>query len=300
MYKINNVKMSDIDKRVVQFKDRARNDTPVYPYTRHYSVIDENNKELDDYLYEYNVNSLDPSAGPTTIYTLSGAIARVPNAYRNKRGLTLSFLSSSDLVESHIWVCGTQIDAMGNDISSAEVPPLKKNWIDIIRTLNYARVSPITTGSSINSVKLARATGSVAGAYGSISLGESSNASTRGSFVSGLGTKTSNDYERAQGKYNQTHTSSVPAGKTLYSIGIGTSNDDRTNAFEIMQSGDAYLIGVGNYNGKNQGSGAHTLQDMLEDQQVSTAEIDALFSGGGGGGGSESGSALDSNLSTNL
>lgn len=74
------------------------------------------------------------------------------------------------------------------------------------------------------------------------------------SHAEGVDTVTSNTAEHAEGKFNKSNKadgSFGSAGNTLHSIGIGISASDRKNAFEIMQNGDAYLLGVGGYDGKN-------------------------------------------------
>lgn len=74
------------------------------------------------------------------------------------------------------------------------------------------------------------------------------------SHAEGVDTVTSNTAEHAEGKFNKSNKadgSFGSAGNTLHSIGIGTSASDKKNAFEIMQNGDAYLLGVGGYDGKN-------------------------------------------------
>ncbi len=74
------------------------------------------------------------------------------------------------------------------------------------------------------------------------------------SHAEGVDTVTSNTAEHAEGKFNKSNKadgSFGSAGNTLHSIGIGTSASDRKNAFEVMQNGDVYLIGVGGYDGKN-------------------------------------------------
>lgn len=52
---------------------------------------------------------------------------------------------------------------------------------------------------------------------------------------------TTNENEVAFGKYNVSNTDSEPSGKTAFSIGMGTSNDDRKNSVEIKENGDLYL-----------------------------------------------------------
>jgi len=57
--------------------------------------------------------------------------------------------------------------------------------------------------------------------------------------------------EHAQGGYNKSNSGETPADKTLHSIGIGTGEDARKNAVEVMKNGDVYINGVGSYDGTN-------------------------------------------------
>lgn len=57
----------------------------------------------------------------------------------------------------------------------------------------------------------------------------------------GEGVITSNDHEVAFGTYNQTHTGENNSEKTIFSVGVGTSDDDRQNAIELRKNGDLYL-----------------------------------------------------------
>lgn len=110
---------------------------------------------------------------------------------------------------------------------------------------------------------------------GSYAAGESSHAEgqdtlTEGyySHAEGFNTIAQNDAEHAQGKYNKSNkktngtAAQNAAGSTIHSVGIGTSINDRKNAFEIMQNGDMYVKGIGGYDGTNPSS-AKTLQDEL-------------------------------------
>lgn len=79
---------------------------------------------------------------------------------------------------------------------------------------------------------------------GSHSEGLFTTASTDGSHTEGYETKVSNIYEHASGKHNNTVSASTTfgdSGNTLFSVGNGTSNNARHNAFEIRQNGDIYL-----------------------------------------------------------
>lgn len=55
------------------------------------------------------------------------------------------------------------------------------------------------------------------------------------------GIQTNNDKEASFGTYNVSRTGSSDSEKTAFSIGIGTSDANRKNAFEIMKNGDIYM-----------------------------------------------------------
>ena len=109
--------------------------------------------------------------------------------------------------------------------------------------------------------KSSHAEGSYTNASGAASHAEGSFTESSGmySHAEGYGTKasgihshtegsytiTSNEAEHAEGKYNFSNTG------TISSIGIGTSSTDRKNAFEVMDNGDTFIYGVGNYDGTN-------------------------------------------------
>ena len=94
--------------------------------------------------------------------------------------------------------------------------------------------------------------------------------STQGiaSHAEGLETITNNEAEHAEGKYNVSHTA-AEGGVTIHSVGIGSATQDprvgRKNAFEILNNGDAYLIGVGGYDGKD--ITKDTLQEVINSKQ---------------------------------
>ena len=84
------------------------------------------------------------------------------------------------------------------------------------------------------------------------------------SHAEGRYTKALNDFEHAEGYYNFSHNGSGTANKTRSSIGIGTSDESRKNAFEVMGNGDAYLYGVGGYDGTNGGgAGVGSTQSVI-------------------------------------
>lgn len=110
-----------------------------------------------------------------------------------------------------------------------------------------------------------------ANGWGSHAEGEMAVANGDTSHAEGWRTTTENQCEHAQGQYNVSHKASGTfgdAGNTIHSVGIGNRTDnygngDRKNAVEIMQNGDAYLYGIGGYDGVSL-SGASTLKQVID------------------------------------
>ena len=76
--------------------------------------------------------------------------------------------------------------------------------------------------------------------------GEATAAKGPHSHAEGYNTITNNDGEHASGKFNVSTTGLTSAVKTLFSIGNGTANDARHNAFEVRENGDIYITINGN------------------------------------------------------
>ena len=115
-------------------------------------------------------------------------------------------------------------------------------------------------------------------AYGvnSHSEGRGTSAMTQGSHAEGLNTITSNSYEHTQGQYNVSSSASTSfgySGNTLFSVGNGTADNARHNAFEIRQNGDIYL---------NNGTSDVKLQEYLQIKavKITQSDYDALVQGG--------------------
>lgn len=89
------------------------------------------------------------------------------------------------------------------------------------------------------------------------------------SHAEGYYTKTQNESEHSSGRYNVSNKTSSTfgdSGNTLFSVGNGTSNNARHNAFEIRQNGDIYIT----LNGQdvklqdNLGGGSITIDPSLD------------------------------------
>lgn len=75
----------------------------------------------------------------------------------------------------------------------------------------------------------------------------------------GEGTIAQNTAEHACGRYNVSG-----GGVTQWSVGIGTSDDDRKNAAEIRNDGKMYLVGLGGYDGIS-AYGKKSVQEVLSE-----------------------------------
>ena len=129
-----------------------------------------------------------------------------------------------------------------------------------------------TTASGIASH--AEGDGTTASGNKSHSEGTNTTASGMHSHAEGYSTITNNKAEHAEGKFNKSNTT------TISSIGIGTSNTNRKNAFEVMQNGDTYLINAGGYDGTNSenensvGVKAKSLQEIIDSSTQLKVKLD--------------------------
>ena len=102
-----------------------------------------------------------------------------------------------------------------------------------------------------------------------VAIGYASTANTSYSTAVGSYVKTNNSNELSTGKYNVSNTGSTTADKTLFSVGNGTADNARHNAFEIRQNGDIYC---------NNGTSDVKLQDYIQIKvmKLTQQEYDAL------------------------
>ena len=117
--------------------------------------------------------------------------------------------------------------------------------------------------------------GTTASGYCSHAEGYGTTASGESSHAEGYYTETKNEGEHAEGSYNKSNLASYiygNAGNTQHSVGIGTSDATRKNAFEIMQNGDAYLYLLGGYDGTNPGAaGVKTIKQEIDEKYTKPA-----------------------------
>ena len=113
-------------------------------------------------------------------------------------------------------------------------------------TKAYGESSHAEGESTTASSQYSHAEGDYTLASGTSSHAEGMFATAKGyaSHAEGYNTETKNKGEHASGQYNTSSFASYTfgdSGNTLFSVGNGTANDARHNAFEIRQNGDVYL-----------------------------------------------------------
>lgn len=110
-------------------------------------------------------------------------------------------------------------------------------------------LDPGTTASFVNGANHAEGAGNFAGAAASHAEGIRNEIGDNAyaSHAEGIKNTTQNRAEHASGQYNKSNKASDTfgdAGNTLFSVGCGTSDTDRKNAFEVMQDGTCKYLDV--------------------------------------------------------
>lgn len=88
---------------------------------------------------------------------------------------------------------------------------------------------------------------------------------------SNSGCEAKNDNEVALGQYNSSTQSTSPEEATIFSIGIGQDNSNRSNALEIKKSGDIFISKDGNKINLQE-----TLDSVENIESIPTEEIEDL------------------------
>lgn len=117
------------------------------------------------------------------------------------------------------------------------------------------------------------AEGEMTYAYGFYSHAEGTNTKAFGmaSHSEGYMTVANNVFEHASGSFNVSNKGSNPSDQTRFSVGIGEWGLKK-NSIEIMRNGDTYIIGIGNYDGRNF-ENASDIQQVIQGMQT---EINSL------------------------
>lgn len=91
--------------------------------------------------------------------------------------------------------------------------------------------------------------------------GSGTKAAGTSSHAEGEGTIANNTAEHVEGRYNMSHSN------TISSIGIGTAENSRCNALEVINNGDLYIKGIGDYVGGTNGD-PHEMENVLSLQNI--------------------------------
>ena len=148
---------------------------------------------------------------------------------------------SQDVLQPVNFVTVTEVN---NIVKNSSVIPGKGINIDD-KTKEISVNIPISSGTGYNSTVEGDIT--IASGNHSHAEGNSTNASGNYSHAEGFCTITRSQYEHAIGQYNLSSSASTTfgdSGNTLFSVGNGTDETARTNAFEIRQNGDIYIKGI--------------------------------------------------------
>lgn len=116
-------------------------------------------------------------------------------------------------------------------------------------SIHLEGLDPGTTSSFVNGANHAEGAGNLAGAAASHAEGIRNEIghNAYASHAEGIKNTTQNRAEHASGQYNKSNKASDTfgdAGNTLFSVGCGTSDTDRKNAFEVMQDGTCKYLDV--------------------------------------------------------
>ena len=110
---------------------------------------------------------------------------------------------------------------------------------------NYASHAEGTATKANGYASHAEGDNTTASGYASHAEGNYTTASGYASHAEGSYTITNNASEHASGQYNVSNSATTTfgdSGNTLFSVGNGTTNNTRHNAFEIRQNGDIYIV----------------------------------------------------------
>ena len=105
------------------------------------------------------------------------------------------------------------------------------------------------------------------------------------SHTEGYNTNANNQYEHASGQYNVSNKANNTwgdSGNTLFSVGNGTADNARHNAFEIRQNGDIYISSGGTdiklQDALGGGGGGGTVESAITSGSTNAVESKAIWS----------------------
>lgn len=163
------------------------------------------------------------------------------------RGIAITTGETADTVSFNLPISANTNNSvvMGGKINSS----FTNNGRDCLMVGSYLTTKNGSDGSLVVGYNCSvNGDGSAVIGWNSSSTGDSAfafgaavTAKTHYTFAAGRFSIANNMYETSFGQYNASNTGSTNADKTLFSVGNGTANNARHNAFEIRQNGDIYL-----------------------------------------------------------
>ena len=223
---------------------------------------------------EYDALVSGGTVDPTAFYIITDAVAFDPSTKVDTSAFT-AYSAATDTALSgkqNTLSAGTGIEISGNVISATGGSGGK--------AISAGRGISITTGETADTVSFNLPIWNPSNPHKNISIGSDTNhpngmssvavgqvntTNARCSFVSGENNILKNENEAGFGTYNNSSSASTTwgdSGNTLFSVGNGTADNARHNAFEIRQNGDIYLTKDGQ---------DVKLQDQLGGGEVSSA-----------------------------
>lgn len=234
------------------------------------------------------VNPQDPTDIGETTYTLvlpqkNDTIATLSDiqsssSYSAGTGINIDSnnVISNTAPDPGLWVAGSGT----NSFRSSSASPMSNMAADSIAIGTNAIAGRIS-GAGVGSIAIGYGASAGQGFNGdyAVAIG-SSLAGADYSYAMGNGLQVFGENAVALGSYNVAYSSGAGNSEQIkFAIGNGTGNGSRSDAFEIKQNGDAYLVGVGGFTGNNYAS-AQTLQYVINNA-------------GGGGTSYTAGQAID-------
>ena len=207
----------------------------------YYIITDAQAGDLTNYYTKSETNTL-----------LGGKQATLVSGTNIKTINNESILGSGniDIQGGSTYTAGRGID-ITNDTISFSLPISAGTGTDSVIEGSTNNKAPSTSShaegyNTTASGSYSHAEGNSTTARGSYSHAEgvSTNAYGLASHSEGVGTIANNQSEYASGQYNVSNKATNTfgdSGNTLFSVGNGTSNNAKHNAFEIRQNGDIYL-----------------------------------------------------------
>ena len=209
---------------------------------------------------------------PNTFYVITDAqgadLTAIENRLSEDEEVTAAGLNALNESKQDTLVSGTNIKTINNESilgsgnieiqgGGKAIEAGRGIYITTGETADTVSFSlPISAGTGTNSIiegngtkasgVQSHAEGGSTTASGNYSHAEGYNTKASGNFshAEGVSTTAINLAEHASGRYNNSVSASTTfgdSGNTLFSVGNGTTDNNRHNAFEIRQNGDIYL-----------------------------------------------------------